>query len=302
MKKTIIDIGTNSVRMLIAEKKDGNEWETLDKRLNSTRLGEGMSDNAVILDSARKRTKTAVEEFIDISKKQNSENIFIYGTSIMRDAQNGKDFSDEIKKSTGIPVTVLSGKDEAYYSYIGASGNSSAVTAVVDVGGGSTEICVGLGAEVDCRYSFNLGCVRDSCAFDMTTARGIGELKKHCFSLSKSADSIASVKRWIAVGGTATSMASILLEMEIYDSEKIQGYILKQEDVQRLSKELSQMSYEERCALKGIPEERADIIVAGSVIIDSLMEYFALSEFIVSDKDLLEGLLEADILKHKENE
>ena len=286
MKKTIIDVGTNSVRMLIAEKKDGNEWETLDKRLNSTRLGEGMSDNAVILDSARKRTKTAVEEFIEI----------------MRDAQNGKDFSDEIKKSTGIPVTVLSGKDEAYYSYIGASGNSSAVTAVVDVGGGSTEICVGLGVEVDCRYSFNLGCVRDSCAFDMTTARGIGELKKHCFSLFKSADSIASVKRWIAVGGTATSMASILLEMEIYDSEKIQGYILKQEDVQRLSKELSQMSYEERCALKGIPEERADIIVAGSVIIDSLMEYYALSEFIVSDKDLLEGLLEADILKHKENE
>lgn len=97
-------------------------------------------------------------------------------------------------------------------------------------------------------------------------------------------------------------MASILLEMEIYDSEKIQGCILKQEDVQRLSKELSRMSHEERCALKGIPEERADIIVAGSVIIDSLMEYFALSEFIVSDKDLLEGLLEADILKHKENE
>lgn len=302
MKKTIIDIGTNSVRLLIAEKKDNNEWHILDKRLNSTRLGEGMSDNAVILDSARIRTKKAVEEFVNISKEKNIDNIFIYGTSIMRDAKNGKSFSDEIKLATGVPVKILTGKEEAYYSYIGASGNSSAVTAVVDVGGGSTEICVGLGNEVDYRHSFQLGCVRDSCAFDMTTARGVGELKKHCFALFKSADNIASVKRWIAVGGTATSMASILLEMEVYDSEKIQGYVLKQDDVQRLSKELYKMSYEERCALKGIPEERADIIVAGSVIIDSLMEYFALNEFIVSDRDLMEGLLEADILKQYENE
>lgn len=302
MKKTIIDIGTNSVRMLIAEKNEKNEWKILDKQLNSTRLGEGMSSNAVILDGARSRTKKAVNEFVNISREKNINNIQIYGTSIMRDAENGKSFSDEIKVCTGIPVKILSGKEEAYYSYIGAAGNSSAVTAVVDVGGGSTEICVGLGTEVDYRHSFNLGCVRDSCAFDMTTARGIGELKKHCFSLFKNADNIASVKRWIAVGGTATSMASILLEMEVYDSKKVQGYVLKQEDVQKLSKELYKMSYEERCELKGIPEERADIIVAGSVIIDSLMEYFALNEFIVSDSDLMEGLLEADILKPQENE
>ena len=130
--------------------------------------------------------------------------------------------------------------------------------------------------------------------------RGLAELKKHCFDLFRHTelmDSVKNVKRWIGVGGTVTSMASMLQELEVYDSSKVQDFIIHQEDVNAMLKKLSSMSYDDKCHLTGLMPERADIIVAGVAILDSLMEYFALPEIMVSDRDLSEGLLDADVLR-----
>lgn len=301
--RAIIDIGTNSVRLLMAEKDEKGEWKTLRKELRSTRLGEGMTDKATIGQGAKERTLSAVEEFTAMAKLEGAEDIFAYGTSIMRDASNGEEFADEVTAASGVPVRILSGKEEAYYSYIGAAGTSGVITSAVDIGGGSTEICVGFGTDVGARHSFRLGCVRCSKQFDTTTARGRAELKKHCFTLFRETDlmeSMRNVKRWIGVGGTVTSLASMLQELEVYDSLKVQDYVIHPEDVSKILEKLSKMSYDDKCHMKGLLPSRADIIVAGVVILDSLMEYFALSEITVSDRDLSEGLLDADVISPTE--
>lgn len=301
--RAIIDIGTNSVRLLMAEKDEKGEWKTLRKELRSTRLGEGMTDKATIGQGAKERTLSAVGEFTAMAKLEGAEDIFAYGTSIMRDASNGEEFADEVTAASGVPVRILSGKEEAYYSYIGAAGTSGVITSVVDIGGGSTEICVGFGTDVGARHSFRLGCVRCSKQFNTTTARGRAELKKHCFTLFRETDlmeSMRNVKRWIGVGGTVTSLASMLQELEVYDSSKVQDYVIHPEDVSKILEKLSKMSYDDKCHMKGLLPSRADIIVAGVVILDSLMEYFALSEITVSDRDLSEGLLDADVISPTE--
>lgn len=298
--RAIIDIGTNSVRLLLAEKDEKEEWKILKKDLRSTRLGEGMTDKAYIGKGPQERTLKAIEEFAAAARLEGADEIFAYGTSIMRDAANGPAFSDEVTSAVGIPVRILSGKEEAYYSYIGAAGTSGVVTSVVDIGGGSTEICMGFGTDIGMRHSFRLGCVRCSKQFDTTTPRGVAELKKHCFDLFRHTElmqSVKNVKRWIGVGGTVTSMAAMLQELEVYDSAKVQDFGIHQDDVNRMLKKLCAMSYDDKCHLTGLMPERADIIVAGVAILDALMEYFALPEIIVSDRDLSEGLLDADVLK-----
>jgi len=302
--RAIIDIGTNSVRLLIAEKDDKENWKVLFKDLRSTRLGEGMTDRAYIGEGPKERTLKAIEEFVAKARLEGAGEIYAYGTSIVRDAANGGEFTDEVTSATGVPVRILTGKEEAYYSYIGAAGTPSVVTAVVDIGGGSTEFCMGFGPDIGMRHSFRLGCVRCSKQFDTTTLRGLAELKKHCFALFRETDlmdAMKNVRRWIGVGGTVTSLASVLQELEVYDTEKVQNYVIHQEDVHDLMMKLYKMSYDERCHITGLMPSRADIIVAGLAILDAIMEYFALPEIMVSDRDLSEGLLDADVLKPNED-
>ena len=288
MNRAIIDIGTNSVRLLEARKSETGEWDVVRKEINSTRLGEGMTESASIADGSRHRTLKAIEEFAAMARSDGFTDIRAYGTSIMRDAKEGSEFADEITSTSGVPVRILSGREEAYYSYIGAAGTSAVVTSVVDIG---------------MRYSFPLGAVRCSHLFDTTTARGIGELKKYCFETfrkTKLIDEAEAVKNWVVVGGTVTSMAAVLQQLEVYDAEKVQGYVMDQSKVTDLLDRLCHMSYDEKCNLPGMRPERADIIVAGVAILDSLMEYFAVSEVKVSDRDLSEGLLNADTMMPKD--
>lgn len=297
MIRAVIDIGTNSVRLLVAERQPGGEWKTLRKGLESSRLGEGMTIHEGLSEAACRRTLEAVEGFVRTAREAGADEIRAYGTEILRSSPQGEAFAALTKEKTGVDVAILTGEEEAFYSYLGAVGVSSSVAAVTDIGGGSTEVCMGFGPAVGYRHSFPIGCVRCSGLFDTTTARGIGELKKYCFQKFHDTQDLAPVKNWICVGGTATSIAAMLQKLEVYDAEKVQDYVIRQEDVARLLKELYQMSYEERCHVKGLRADRADIIVAGVAIVDSLMEYFALSEMTVSDRGLTEGLLDADTVR-----
>ena len=130
MNRAIIDIGTNSVRLLEARKSETGEWDVVRKEINSTRLGEGMTESASIADGSRHRTLKAIEEFAAMARSDGFTDIRAYGTSIMRDAKEGSEFADEITSTSGVPVRILSGREEAYYSYIGAAGTSAVVTSV----------------------------------------------------------------------------------------------------------------------------------------------------------------------------
>ncbi len=297
MKRAIIDIGTNSVRLTVADGVPGSGWKVLCKGMEPSRLGESMSDKAAISPAACMRTFEAVKKFKETAEASGVEDICAYGTAILRESPEGHAFCQKISDELGLSVKVLSGEMEAFYSYLGAVGASSSVAAVTDIGGGSTEICIGFGPVIGFHKSFPVGCVRCSSLFDTTTARGIGELKKYALKHFQESKDLSAVKRWICVGGTATSLASMLQEMETYDPAKIQDYVIRAESVSETLRRLYQMSYEERCHVKGLRADRADIIVAGVAILDALMEYFALQEISVSDRGLSEGLLDEDVVK-----
>lgn len=290
MRKAVMDIGTNSVRLLVAElTEDG--WHTLLKTLRTTRLGEGLVRGGTLSEAACRRTKDAVWELVDEARRHEVEVITIVGTNAMREAADGKEFATQLATEIGVPVRILAGEEEARYSYLGASGGGSQLTAVVDIGGGSTEVGVGFGGELGVAVSMPIGAVRGTRDFDMMTPRGMSELKKQCFALLKEhTQEITDVRRWIGVGGTLTSIAAMLLELDEYSAERVQGQVVTAEQVHELLLRLGGMSYEERAAVPGLDPERADIIVAGIVIAESIMEYFALPELRVSDADLLEGI------------
>ena len=113
MNRAIIDIGTNSVRLLEARKSETGEWDVVRKEINSTRLGEGMTESASIADGSRHRTLKAIEEFAAMARSDGFTDIRAYGTSIMRDAKEGSEFADEITSTSGVPVRILSGREEA---------------------------------------------------------------------------------------------------------------------------------------------------------------------------------------------
>ncbi len=297
MKRAIIDIGTNSVRLTAAEGVPGSGWKVLCKGMEPSRLGESMSDKAAISPAACARTFEAVKKFKEAAEAAGADDIRAYGTAILRESPEGHTFCQKILDGLGLSVKVLPGNLEAFYSYLGAVGASSSVAAVADIGGGSTEICMGFGPVIGFHKSFPVGCVRCSSLFDTTTARGIAELKKYALKHFQTSKDLSAVKRWICVGGTATSLASMLQEAETYDPAKIQDYVIHAESVSETLHSLYQMSYEERCHVKGLRADRADIIVAGVAILDALMEYFALSEISVSDRGLSEGLLDEDVVK-----
>lgn len=290
MRQAVMDIGTNSTRLLVAEKLPQG-FHTVCKEVRTTRLGDGLKYGESLGEAARLRTLEGVEELVAVARSCEATSIAAVGTNALRDAADGAAFAVELTAVIGSPVRIISGEEEARYSYLGAAKESPTMTGVVDVGGGSTEIAVGFGGELGMAMSMPLGAVRGTRDFDMMTARGIGELKKHCFAVfTKSASEVQGISRWIGVGGTVTSMASIVQELDPYDADKVQGYHLSYEMVQELLHRLAVLSYEERRELKGLQPERADIVVAGVVIVESLMEYFALPELAVSDEDLLEGI------------
>ena len=290
MKQAVLDIGTNSVRLLVAETV-ADETTTLRKDIRATRLGDGLAAGEPLNEAAKNRTLTGIQELVDEAREAGVERWSIVGTNALREASDGEAFAQQVAQLVGAPVRIISGVDEARYGYLGAVKTNSLVTAVVDIGGGSTEIGVGFGGDLGAAVSMPLGAVRGTRDFDMMTPRGIAELKKHCFAVLKEATTeVQGVKSWIGVGGTMTSIVSMLLELEPYDAEKVQGYVLAYEDLHTLRERLTGMSYEERTKLPGLARERADIIVAGAVIAESLQEYFALPEITVSDQDLLEGI------------
>jgi exopolyphosphatase / guanosine-5'-triphosphate,3'-diphosphate pyrophosphatase len=297
MKRAVIDIGTNSVRLIVADGTPGGSWKVFRKGMEPSRLGESMTDKALISPAACERTFEAVKNFTAAAKLAGAEDIRAYGTAILRESSEGQSFSQRVMDDLGISVKILPGDLEAFYSYLGAVGSASSVAAVVDIGGGSTEICMGFGPVIGFHKSFPVGCVRCSSMFDTTTARGIGELKKYSLKHFQESKDLSAIKHWVCVGGTATSLASMLLGLESYDPSKVQDYVIKAEAVSDMLRMLYQMSYEERCHVKGLRADRADIIVAGVAILDALMEYFALSEISVSDRGLSEGLLDEDVVK-----
>lgn len=278
MKYGVIDIGSNSVRLLISE--DG---KSVRKLINTTRLAEGKKDG-FLSEKPSLRTLNAVLGFVSAAKAENVDKIFIFATAAVRNAVNGKDFALKVERESGIKVDVVSGETEAVIGYKGALKNKDG--AVLDIGGGSTEIAVVKGGRCVYTKSLPFGAVVLTDMF----GQDAGAIRKFVKEQVKSYGEIPKAK-FYCIGGTCTTLAAISQKLAVYRAEKVNGYKLSAGEIARIADELSALTVEERKELAGLQKERADIIHAGAIILDEVVKHVGAEFFTVSESDNLEGYL-----------
>ena len=309
MRISAIDIGTNSVRLLVADVSYGGELLPVERGLEITRLGEGMAGRGGIGDTAADRTLSAVKRFAAHARKARAETILIFGTCALREAANGGSFTHRVKEATGLDVRILSGEEEAGLAWRGITRTLSRPldgTAAIDIGGGSVEITASPGGGTPVPASIGLGCVRMTERFLLHDPPGTQELDalRAFASWALAAEVSPSISRpaarLVGAGGTITAAAAINLGLRRYNPDRVHGALLSAVRVSALAARLAAMPLAERKSVPGIEEKRADIIVAGLVVLEAVMGFFGAAEITVSDEGILHGaLLEyAGIIHH----
>lgn len=299
LKAAAIDIGTNSCRLLIGEKNSNNSFNILVREVEITRLGEGVDENKNLNKSAVKRVEAALKKYKNIIEKYEVEKVRIIGTSALRDVNNSDLLAESIEKM-GFELEIISGEEEAELNYLGASSNLEANFLLIDIGGGSTEFIWANQNKINFK-SLDIGCVRlterfiDSPA-KKVSAKEIENIKKYVENLLKSSLKLKQNFRIKGVGGTITTLAAIKLELTEYLSEKIENLEITKIELEQIISKLTELKLEKRAMIKGLQAKRADIIVAGLIILNSILDYFGSENLVVSDQDLLYGLLKEELV------
>ncbi|OPJ55092.1 Ppx/GppA phosphatase family protein [Alkalithermobacter paradoxus] len=299
MKLGAIDIGTNSMRLLIAEYVEGKFFDR-QKYINTTRIGQGVDENGYISKDAIDRNIDALKEFVNIAKEEKCERIWAIGTSALRDSKNKDEFLDRAYKEANIKVEVITGEEEANLGFIGTIKgiNEDKDILVLDIGGGSTEFIFGDSKEgIKFLKSEDVGALRMTEKFlkiDPIDKRELHNLNNY---IDKTINNTIkhinemNISRLIGIGGTITSLSAINIELETYDMNKIHNSKLTISDIQRILNKLTKLTIDEKKKLKGLQPKRADIITAGTCILMSIMEGLNIQEITISEYDNLEGLI-----------
>jgi exopolyphosphatase / guanosine-5'-triphosphate,3'-diphosphate pyrophosphatase len=292
-----IDVGTNSTRLLVAEGWE-DDFRPLERRMIITRLGEGVDRNRALAHDALERTLLTVAEYAATCGEYGVERMRVTGTSAVRDARNRDEFFDGIEKLTGRAPEMLSGETEARTTFLGAlsdlDGASPAL--VVDIGGGSTELVYGTN-EPERLVSLDIGCVRlfekylhsdPPSTPELDAIRG--EIRAALDEAKEQLDA-PSGARLIGVAGTVTQLAQLKTGLPVYDPDVTHHMVLSHGDVRRLVRRLESLTLSQRRRVKGLEPGRADVIMAGGELLVAVMETFDNAEVLVSEKDILDGLV-----------
>ena len=292
-----IDCGTNSTRLLVAEAQpDG--FRTIDRRMIITRLGRGVNERRVLAPEALERTLATVADYAAICGDLNVERIRVTGTSAVRDAMNREEFFRGVRMLTGTEPELLSGAEEARATFLGARsdlpGNEKVL--VIDIGGGSTEFIYGE-LEPEELISLDIGCVRmfeKHLLSDPPSEKELTELRADVTGEIDRARAHLGVRpgaRFVGVAGTVAQLALLKAGAPVYDPDVTHHAVLSHGDVRMLARRLARLDYDRRKRMTGMDAGRADIIVAGALILEVAMEVFDAAELLTSEKDILDGLV-----------
>ena len=276
MPVAVIDIGTNTTRLLVAEVEDGQVVE-LERRTLITSLGQGVDSSGRLAQEAMDRVAEAIAVYREVIDRLGAERVVALATSAMRDAENGPEFRDYLTQRFGIEPRTISGDEEARLTFLGATSNRNdeQESVVIDIGGGSTEYVVGRpGDDPEFHVSTQMGSVRFTERFE--------DLDEMAAAVHETVPDV-SVEQGIAVAGTATSLAAI------DGAEQVHGYRLNLASCERMVAMLAGMTLEERRQVKGLHPDRAPTIVAGAVILTESIRALDLREVEVSVADILHG-------------
>lgn len=296
MRTAAIGIGSNSLRMLIADITDG-QLKRLKRCREGLRVFAALDEKRCIVPEMIARACQSVNAFRLEALAQGAQTVYLFATSAVRDAANQEQFAVALKQATGLELEVCSGDEEACLSFWGVS--ESEPTGLIDIGGGSTEIAVGCGRIVEDAASLQMGAVRlhrqypISCAED--AARVVNEAGRIADEVcSRFADT--GSRKWIGVGGTFTTSAALVQRIPWQQREKIHGFVLNRESVEKAMNELAQMPLEQRLQLESMQPQRADIVVHGMAILLACMKKLNIQEITVSEYGNLEGYLKQKFL------
>ncbi|TAM72695.1 Ppx/GppA family phosphatase [bacterium] len=302
--RALISLGTNSTRLLVAERGlqvggDGRcTWIPVRQERRGTRLGAGLGPRGELRADAIARTLDAAVAFAELARSCTTE-IHAIATSAMRRARNAGALIEALEARTGVHLEIIPGEDEARYSFVGAlAGHGEGIAAaarvgVLDAGGGSTELAVGTARRLERSRSFEIGAVR------LTESTPLREDPPPAHALSAArgrahrafegiAELGAGIGRLICVGGTATTCAA-MLSLGAREGERVDGMVIARDEMTVLAERLAALRVVERCAVPGLPAQRADIIVGGLIVLEQALTALGVEAAIVSVHDLLLG-------------
>ena len=292
-----IDQGTNSIRLLVAEPEDDGGFRELARDMVITRLGQGVDRTGTIAPEALERTVGVLVRYCRRARALHAERIRVAATAAVRDASNRDDLARAVLEHAGSELEVLSGEEEAAMSFLGGTRGLDAPGPflVLDIGGGSTEFVVGTDAP-DAAISVQMGSVRLTERFDPHDPPTGGEVDAMRSFVRDRLDDVAravpvgDARTLVAVAGTSTTVQAIALGLPSYDPEAIHRTRLARVEGDRVLQQLAEMTTAERAALPVMAPGRADVIVAGAVILVEVMRRFAFEDALVSETDILDGL------------
>jgi exopolyphosphatase/guanosine-5'-triphosphate,3'-diphosphate pyrophosphatase len=295
-----IDIGTNTVLLLVAEADASGALVAVLERATITRLGEDVDRTRTLAPVAILRTNACLTAYAEDVRRLGVTRVGVVGTSAMRDAGGGDVVRDHVKRTFGVEARVISGDEEARVTFAGALsglGLGSCDIAVFDIGGGSTEVVFGRVAAgapegVSFARSFDIGSVR-------LTERLVSHDPPTSAELDAVRDAVnrelaqlenGDARQVVGIAGTMTTLAAVSLEMADYDGARVHGHVLMRREIDRVVRELAAMPLEERRKVRGLEPKRADVIVAGGIIALAVLDRLNVDRVRVSDRGVRWGV------------
>lgn len=294
----VVDVGTNSLRLLVAEPGEDGALRQLDRRMRITRLGAGVDARGELDDAALGRTFACLDEYAAVWTELGATRVRISATSAIRDAADRERFFAGVRARTGVDAEVLTPEDEARHAFLGATAGLDAAAGpflVLDIGGGSTELILGQ-VTAERTTSRQLGCVRLTerlLPSDPPTAEELASARAEAAAeIDAAAEALegAQARTLIGVAGTVTTLGALHLDLPEYLPEAIHGLRLSREAVGELTDRLAAMPARERAELGPMAPGREDVIVGGAVILHAAMRRLDFAEIRVSEADILDGL------------
>ncbi len=302
MRLACIDIGTNSLKLIVADVDDHQIVNVVRQWAAITRIGQGVDRTHKLHPEAMDRTLIAVENAKREAERLGAEKIIAVATSAVRDAHNRDEFTQKVVARTGLKLRVLSGDKEARLTYIGTCSDPELrpkKMILVDVGGGSSDFVVGQNGEIEDAFSVNVGFVRLTEEFMHSDPTAPEELQKAVEYVQTSLQDrfvgiSMSDRHLVGVGGTISALAAMY--QAIYQRagmhwDTIHRYRLQQKEVAGMLRRLSRMKLEDRKRIPGLPSNRADVIVAGTAIFSTIMNMLDAKEMTVSGRGMRYGVL-----------
>lgn len=298
MRIAAIDIGTNTVLMLVAERR-GADVVAVEDHHEITRLGEGVDRTRALAPAAIERTCACLDRYAEIAKRLGVERAVVVGTSAMRDAKGGEAVRDHVRAKFGVDARVISGEEEARVTFVGALSGLGVrgPVRVFDIGGGSTEIVAGAvgveSARVASAESFDVGSVRLTerhVRSDPPTAEELAAVRADVDRALAGVAPLAQGETLVGIAGTVTTLAAVALGLKSYDGARVHGHLLDRPVLAAVASRLAALPLEARRGVPGVHPKRADVIVAGAVIALAVVERTRAESLVVSDRGVRWGL------------